>query len=121
MAKYRKCSSGRRQRRDHSKYNRFNIRRGSIKSLYDEWRKRVISRDGGKCQWIGCKYTHKRIQVHHIKLYSKYPQLRYATSNGICLCPRHHRGIKGKEQQYEYVFTVIVIKKNKGIALTTPQ
>lgn len=70
---------------------------------YKQWRQGVKDRDAYKCQWPGCGSQH-RLEVHHIKTWSKYPGLRFATANGITLCQKCHKSIKGKEQYFEAFF-----------------
>lgn len=73
------------------------------------FRAKVIQRDKGKCQMPGCKKKFK--EVHHIFPYSKYPSLRYDSSNGICLCKSHHKEVTKKEHYYIEMFLYIL--KNK--------
>lgn len=70
---------------------------------YIEWRNAVKERDGHMCQWPGC-LSRKYIQVHHIKTWAKYPALRFTIANGITLCSKCHKNIKGKEVDYESFF-----------------
>jgi len=85
--------------------------------VYAQWRDSVRERDGRCCQWPGCG-SRRKIQVHHIKRWSKYPGLRFVVANGITLCERCHTAIKGKEVLYEAFFMKILeyqmIKKLKG-------
>ena len=53
---------------------------------YDEWRQAVFERDGYACQMPGCHSQSKRLEAHHIKLYSKHPTVRLDVDNGITLC-----------------------------------
>jgi len=55
---------------------------------YKLWRMKCILRDGFQCQV--CLATGNQLEVHHIKSYSKYPELRLEVSNGITLCPVCH-------------------------------
>lgn len=70
---------------------------------YKRWRKDVKTRDSFQCQMPGC-LSKKRIQVHHIKTWAKYPGLRFVVANGITLCRHCHDSIKGKEHDYEEFF-----------------
>lgn len=74
---------------------------------YKRWRKAVLKRDKNKCQWPGCKCKH-RLQIHHIRPWSKTYAMRYMISNGIALCWAHHNHIRGKEHLYERMFKTII-------------
>lgn len=78
-----------------------------IDAQYKEWKRKVKSRDGHKCQFPGCGVT-KRLQAHHIRRWADCPLLRYEPSNGITLCWHHHRFISGEEQRYEPIFRTII-------------
>lgn len=81
--------------------------------IYVAFRKAVLKRDKYRCQWPNCKHPTKQIKVHHIKTWAKYPGLRFVVNNGICLCRSHHDSIKGKEEDYERVFIMIVCQTNQ--------
>ena len=81
--------------------------------LYQEWRKRVLKRDGRKCQMPGCKRGGKKMQVHHIKKWSAASYLRYEISNGITLCWNCHKEVTGAEHQYESLFMQLVRNNEK--------
>lgn len=74
---------------------------------YEQFRKDVLKRDKYKCQMPGCKSKIK-LQVHHIKKWSRASALRYDTNNGITLCKQCHKLITGKERHYEKVFESII-------------
>ena len=56
---------------------------------YREWRTRVFKRDDFTC-WI-CEEKSGKIEAHHLKKWSKYPNLRYKISNGLTLCEFCHK------------------------------
>jgi hypothetical protein len=56
---------------------------------YADWRLSVMERDLFTCQ--NCGKTACKLQVHHIKPYKDYPELRTDTSNGITLCVECHK------------------------------
>jgi len=79
---------------------------------YWAWRKAVVKRDGGKCQFPNCKRRGK--EVHHIINWCYSASLRFEVSNGILLCKKCHYSIKGKENMYAEMFrTIIAQQKNK--------
>jgi len=56
---------------------------------YRQWIKAVFSRDNWICQKCGEKGG--KLHAHHIKSFSKYPELRLVLSNGITYCNNCHR------------------------------
>lgn len=72
--------------------------KGGISSLGDKirhseeyiaWRNTCGKRDKFKCQFCGASHS-KRLVIHHIKTFEKYPSLRFEVSNGITLCRACH-------------------------------
>jgi predicted restriction endonuclease len=55
------------------------------------FKREVRERDNCTCQFPGCGYYSKHIDVHHIAKRSQRPDLKFAVNNGICLCRPHHR------------------------------
>lgn len=79
---------------------------------YKKWRKDIKERDGYKCQWPFCQ-SNKKLQAHHIKSWSKYPNARFLLNNGITLCQRHHKLVFRKEEQYASLFLRILNRDKK--------
>lgn len=60
------------------------------KSLdYKQWRKAVLKKDNYVCR--DCGKRGGRLQAHHLKPFSLYPELRFSVENGIALCVECHR------------------------------
>jgi hypothetical protein len=57
--------------------------------------------------WPNC-CAKKKLQVHHIMPWSKYPDLRYNSDNGITLCKYHHKVVTGKEIYFAKMFMEIL-------------
>ena len=53
-----------------------------------DWKNQVFLRDNWTCTECG---QHRYVQVHHIKSWKEYPELRFVVSNGTTLCPKHHK------------------------------
>lgn len=56
---------------------------------YKQWIKNVFKRDNWICQM--CFKRGGNLEAHHIKSFSKYPELRLDLSNGMTLCLQCHR------------------------------
>lgn len=82
---------------------------------YKSFRAKVRKRDNHHCQWPRCRRT-KKLKVHHILPWAKFPELRYEVSNGITLCRWCHDKIHGKELAYATFLTNII--KNQDDAKT---
>lgn len=74
---------------------------------YAKFRHDVRERDGGVCQWPGCKES-KRLEVHHIRTWSAYPSMRFDISNGITLCKKCHKKVTGSEDTFADFFIKIL-------------
>ena len=62
------------------------------RSTWKELAKSILRRDKYKCQKCGCYHSKKsKLVVHHIKQWSKYPELRFTNSNLTTLCERCHK------------------------------
>jgi 5-methylcytosine-specific restriction endonuclease McrA len=72
------------------------------------WRLSVFERDKFLCQMPDCDKTERYLQAHHIKKFSKYPELRFILSNGITLCDKCHNKTKFKEEKFESLFLEIL-------------
>ena len=71
--------------------------RGSIR--YRKWVKDIFKRDNYTC--VLCGQYGGQLNVHHIKSFTHYPNLRYVFSNGKTLCKKCHSetdNYKGKNK-----------------------
>lgn len=73
-----------------------------VQKEYREWKKQVFERDNHTCQLCGSR---KKIVAHHIKSFTKYPELAHDINNGITLCERCHKEIHwGSEEKQDVNF-----------------
>mgnify|MGYP001609899779 CR=1 FL=1 len=94
-------------------------RRGERKvPAYKQWRLAVFARDEFTCQL--CRERGGRLEANHIRRWAETPLLRFHIPNGITLCRKCHRGLCGKEAEWERRFTDIVRGK-PVVALTEKQ
>lgn len=75
---------------------------------YAIWREAVFERDQFCC--VMCGQRGQKLAAHHIREFSKYPDLRLVIANGVALCWPCHRSIKGKESKMAPVFDGHVAK-----------
>lgn len=76
---------------------------------YKQWRKQVFERDNYTC--VCCKRKNEvsgKLQAHHIKPFSLYPELRLSVENGRTLCEDCHK------QTDTYLWKIST--KNKKVA-----
>lgn len=69
---------------------------------YTKWRLAVFVRDNWTCQKCGARSSNGEevyLEAHHIKSYTKYPQLRFEVNNGITLCVDCHKAENKKQMK----------------------
>ena len=67
------------------------------RASYKAWRAEVYKRDSFTCQ--GCGRRGGSLHAHHIKEFSKFPELRLSVENGLTLCLKCHRSIHTRSSQ----------------------
>ena len=70
---------------------------GRRSAEYKAWRAAVFARDEFTCRVCGERGG--RLNAHHIKKYSVFPELRYDISNGITLCEGCHKEVHRRERE----------------------
>lgn len=75
---------------------------------YKKWRSAVFRRDRYRC--LKCK-SKEKLHAHHIRTWSKAPELRYVVGNGITLCKRCHSEMWGKEELWQSTCHALLNKK----------
>lgn len=68
---------------------------------YKVWTRAVKDRDGWKC--VECGATGK-LHSHHIKRWSRHPELRYDIANGKTLCPTCHAKAHGRGYEFPWLW-----------------
>ena len=68
---------------------------------YGNFRKKVLERDLYTCKL--CGYTGNKLNVHHIKSFKNYPELRTDISNGITVCSKCHKEFHKKRGESDGV------------------
>jgi predicted restriction endonuclease len=63
------------------------------------FKRAVRERDNYTCQFPGCGYQSKHIDVHHKGKRSLRPDLKLDVDNAICLCREHHERTDRKRQE----------------------
>jgi 5-methylcytosine-specific restriction endonuclease McrA len=61
---------------------------------YKDWRSKVFERDNWTCQTCGKRGY---LEAHHIKGWTKYPELRFLVENGVALCLDCHKLTRRKK------------------------
>lgn len=65
------------------------VRRIRNSTEYKQWRRTILEKDNFTC--VFCKQRGGKLEVDHIKPFSKYPELRLEISNGRTLCKDCHK------------------------------
>ncbi len=63
-------------------------------SLWKECKANILKRDYYKC--VICGVNNKKLQAHHLKSFSKFPELRFVIGNGVTICQNCHEEFHSK-------------------------
>lgn len=63
---------------------------------YKDWRSKVFKRDNWTCQKCS-KRGGQRIEAHHVKKVSEFPDLIFEVENGLTLCVKCHKALHKEE------------------------
>lgn len=80
---------------------------------YRLWRLKILERDKFTCQ--ECEKSKCDLEVHHIKIIKKFPELLFNINNGITLCNNCHNKTKWKEEKFENKYILIIKKLSLAI------
>ena len=81
-------------------------------SIYLDWRKRVLERDGFRCKMSNNDCSGK-IVAHHILAWRDFVELRYEINNGITLCHFHHPRKRIDEAKLSPFFQELLVAEIK--------
>lgn len=107
-------AGSRREPASHKRQSRLRatVEPGQIASLA-EWGRKVIDRDGNRCQWPACEFCWNRegsqVDPHHRALRSARPDLRLVLDCGITVCRLRHDWIHagGRDEAIERGFLLL--------------
>jgi 5-methylcytosine-specific restriction endonuclease McrA len=87
---------------NHNYVNGCTDERNRLRRELRQWSRDVLIRDSFNC--VMCHTVGGRLNAHHIKRFSDYPELRLDINNGVTLCEICHKSVMKKEQEYEDMF-----------------
>lgn len=65
----------------------------------DQCKRAVRRRDNYQCQFSGCWFISRSIDVHHIAMRSRRPDLKFVQDNCVALCREHHSWVHAHQEQ----------------------
>ena len=68
-----------------------------MNSMATVWRNEVLARDHGYCRIC---HTQDRLEVHHIRRFATYPDVRWDADNGVTLCHDCHVRFRNREDKH---------------------
>jgi len=86
-------------------------------SQYKEWHRKVLEKDNFTCQVCGKRGG--KLEVHHIKSFADYPDLRFEVSNGIAVHKTCHLAILHKWNINPDSWKKVATNTWKGVSIAT--
>lgn len=59
--------------------------------IYRNWRQIILERDNFTCQQCNARGQSARLEIHHIKEFKNFPELRFESTNVVTLCRECHK------------------------------
>lgn len=87
---------------NHNFVNGCTDERNRLRRELKQWSRDVLMRDNFTC--CMCHTIGGKLNAHHIKKFSDYPEFRTDINNGVTLCVPCHKSVSSKEREYERMF-----------------
>lgn len=79
---------------------------------HKQWRRQVLERDGYRCRLCGCENL-AELEAHHIRRFSRHPEMAWALSNGVTLCKACHAEVSYDRHSHVFYAQIASIVGNR--------